>query len=210
MSDYYIEPISVPDLPVFVVADDILVEHPVVVPGYKDGPVRPPSALQEAHIVIPIAVVQKLAMMDPGRTTYYGSTPRSILEAIRELNLGVQRNINDHYRLDCASAFVGLDGSKRALSILPVHKNFVKSLLFAPPEDDMDGQIILAALAATFIKQGWAIDGSYSNNYPILPFDDSNGIVTLLTDNDCLGIRAAAVGVTTKRWCDLVDEEDYF
>lgn len=200
----YVKPISVSVLPVFVVADDILVEHPVVIPGYQDGPVCPPSALREAHIVIPVAVVQKLALMS-GRTTYYGSTPRGILGAIRELNLDVQHNINGHYYLECASAFIGPDGSRRALSILPVHKNFVESLPLAVPEDDMDGQIILAALAATFIKQGWAVDGSYSNDYPILPFGKSN-IVTLVTDDNCLGIRAAAAGVTTKRWRDLADE----
>lgn len=206
----YVKPISVSDLPVFVVADDILVEHPVVIPGYQDGPVCPPSALREAHIVIPVAVVQKLAMMDSERATYYGSTPRGILKAIRELNLGVQRNINGHYYLECASAFIGPDDSRQALSILPVHKNFVESLPFVIPKDDMDGQIILAALAATFIKQGWAVDGSYSDDYPILPFDKSNTIVTLVTDNNCLGIRAAAMGVTTKRWCDLADEENCF
>ena len=180
--------------PVYVLDTNILVDYTDVIPG-EDGkrPVEPTVDLEKAHIIIPTAVIRELSKFKK-EATERGKSARVVLRRLRNLFEGDLHSINSVYNLQAAIST--LNGEQK-ISILPVHKNFHQSLAFDPARDDMDGQIILATLAANCIMKGYAVDGTDVNG------EISTSLfkgVTLLTNDNGLAIRARERGILTSRY----------
>ena len=143
--------------PIYVLDTNILVDYPDIIPG-EDGkrPVDPTVDLDEAHVVIPSVVIRELSKFKK-ETTERGKAARTVLRRLRNLFEGNVRNPKDVYHLEAAIST--LDG-KQKISILPVHKDFHKALVFDPAKDDMDGQVILTTLAVGCIMNSHPIDGT--------------------------------------------------
>lgn len=182
------------DRPLYVVDTNVIVDYPGIIPGLLENqPEEATIDLSGAHIVIPSAVVRELSSFKK-ENTERGKTARVVLKWIREMAESSISNMESSYRL-CAA--IEVPGCDQVISILPVHKDFRKCLPFCPSDDDMDGQIILTALAAKLLVNGKAVDGTESASV-IARLHDSR--VTLLTNDNGLAIRARERGVVTSRF----------
>ena len=184
----------------YVIDTNILVDYPDIVPS--DGMVaikEPTIDLSEAHIIIPTAVIRELSSFKKEKTER-GKAARVVLKRLRALfelkDFDVpimEPMLTGAYHMK-SSVAVG----RQVFSILPVHKDFKKTLPFAPAEDDMDGQIILATIAVEFIYQMIPVDGTAGPEdfARLIP----TGSIVLLTNDNGLAIRASRRGVITSRY----------
>jgi len=181
----------------YVIDTNVLVDYVDIIPlpgEPEKQPVNPTVDLTGAHIVIPTAVVREQSVLKKERTSERGKASREGLRRERTIFEGKLASIKEIYNLEkIASVEVG----GKLFSILPVHKNFKKALPFSPSEDDMDGQIILAALTVAFIQNGLPIDGT-AEEEKVLNLDTSG--VTILTNDNGLAIRARERGIMTMRY----------
>ena len=180
------------DRPIYVVDTNVVIDYPDIIADHKDGqPEESTVDLSHAHIVIPETVVEELESFKK-ETSDRGEAARAALKRIREIDAHEADGVGASYRLQHSTP---IPNSDQLLSVLPVHKNFKQALPFCPSEDDMDGQIILAALTVIYLKEGRPIDGTWSG---VLRHDSTN--VTLLTNDNGLAIRARERGVKTERY----------
>lgn len=182
------------DKPFFVIDTNILVDYPDIIPSEGETVVleEPTVDLSNGHIVIPTAVIRELSKFKK-ETSERGKMARKILKRLRELFEGQRLGMNDSYNLKS-----GVAVGDKIFSILPIHKRFKDSLPFSPSVEDMDGQIILAALAVEFICHSIPVDGTADQCcFEKYALDKS---VTLLTNDNGLAIRATRRGVATSRY----------
>ncbi|MBR2836776.1 PhoH family protein [Candidatus Saccharibacteria bacterium] len=194
--------------PVFVIDTNVLVDYPDIIPS-KDGTVRvfenPAVDLNRAHLVIPSAVIRELSSFKK-ENSERGKTARTVLRDIRGYAENNIRGMHAAYQLDAA---VELPDGK-LLSVLPVHADFKGNLPFRPAEDDMDGQIILAALAVAYLQyhknSERLFDLRETRTSPVdwsskeTHFSAFSRDVVLLTNDNGLAIRARERGITTSRY----------
>lgn len=178
----------------FVIDTNVLVDYPDILPGGSDdSPEEPTVDLTGAHLIIPTAVIRELSSFK-GEKSERGRAARNVLRRLRRIVESKKaQSIYSAYHL---GEPMGFDDSDVKISILPVHKNFKNSLPFAPSENDMDGQIILATLTVAFLNAEYTIDGTYNN----FRLNDKMDNIVLLTNDNGLAIRAHMRGITTMRY----------
>lgn len=182
------------DNPIYVVDTNILVDYVDIVPNETGNqPEEPTVDLSEAHLIIPSAVIRELSKFKSERN-HRGKSARIVLKRIRQMVEGENHSMREIYELE---APICLKDHGQMISILPIHKNFRECLPFHPSDEDMDGQIILAALTVSFIKRGLPIDGTADKSavYNMTP----DGVVLLTNDNG-LATRATERGLKTSRY----------
>ncbi len=198
--------------PIFVLDTNVIIDYVDVIPG-EDGkpPVEPTIDLSNAHVVIPSVVVRELSQFKNEKSDR-GKAARTALRRLRILAENNFCTIRESYSLDaeiepvsyfrgddCVSMCTLIDAfnSQQLISILPVHKNFRKSLPFHPSDSDMDGQIILTALTVGMLQKGLPIDGTADpKDVDDAYFND----VILVTNDNGLAIRARERGIRTERY----------
>jgi predicted ribonuclease YlaK len=197
--------------PIYVLDTNVLVDYADIVPT-EDGkrPVEPTIALDQAHIVIPTAVIRELEKFKTEKTDR-GKSARTVLRRLRRLIENNHSTMHEVYNLDAPIVVkdcfaddlskiedpLEIQNSKQIISVLPVHKNFRDSLPYYPDDGDMDGQIILTALAVGMIQHKMPIDGSAKEaKVEGALFDD----VVLVTNDNGLAIRARERGLKTSRY----------
>lgn len=185
------------DQPIYIIDTNILVDYIDVIPGEKGKqPLEPTIDLSQAHIVIPTVVVRELSNFKGERSSDRGKAARIVLKRLRNLFEGDVHSIDEVYNLK--APIMAQNGvNKQRISILPVHKDFWKCLPFHPSDEDMDGQIILSALAASLAKHGKPIDGTEMSGTICSTMYDN---VVLLTNDNGLAIRARERGLMTARY----------
>ncbi len=184
------------DRPIYVIDTNVVVDYVDVIPSPGGTIVAhedPTIDLSSAHIVIPTAVIRELSSFKKEKSDR-GKAARTILRRVRKISEGKVRTMREIYELE---APIELENGDQTISILPVHKNFKKALPFAPSEDDMDGQIILAALTVAFLRAGLPVDGTAD---PEKVLDLMQKDIVLLTNDNGLAIRARERGVLTARY----------
>jgi len=184
------------DRPIYVIDTNVVVDYVDVIPTPGGTIVThedPTIDLSSAHIVIPTAVIRELSSFKKEKSDR-GKAARTILRRVRKISEGKVRTMREIYELE---APIELENGDQTISILPVHKNFKKALPFAPSEDDMDGQIILAALTVAFLRAGLPVDGTAD---PEKVLDLMQKDIVLLTNDNGLAIRARERGVITARY----------
>ena len=182
--------------PIYVLDTNILVDYVDVIPppiGRKVELREPTIDLEGAHLVIPDVVVRELSNFKKEKSER-GRAAREALRRIRALIEKRDTNMACSYGLENP---IWIRGTNQKLSILPVHCDFKESLPFNPSEDDMDGQIILAALSTIFKTIGIENDGTAEQQQILTAKCDE---VTLLTNDNGLAIRARECGIRTSRY----------
>ena len=188
---------------VYVLDTNILVGYPRIIPGkHGTGQVldNPSGDLTDAHLVIPSAVIRELSKFKTENTDR-GNSAREVLRNVREYAETVTYDMNSNYHLESA---IELPGGQ-LLSILPVHADFKKTLAFRPAEDDMDGQIILAALTCAYLMEHDPDEKVFGSNEMDITDNSKRGNiasskVVLLTNDNGLAIRARERGIVTSRY----------
>lgn len=180
--------------PIFVIDTNILVDYPDIIPNGDGVPEleEPTVDLSDAHIVIPTAVIRELSSFKK-EASERGKSARVILKRLRHIFEQHDLEMGKSYDLKS-----GVPVEDQVFSVFPIHKNFKKSLPFSPSDDDMDGQIILAAIAAEFILQGIPVDGTASPEE--VTSWKPTGKIRLLTNDNGLAIRANERGVSSSRY----------
>ena len=180
--------------PIYVIDTNILVDYVDIIPnGEKIRLEEPLIDLSEAHLVIPTAVVRELSSFK-GEKSERGKAARLVLKRLRKIVEGKVCSMEEVYHL---KAPINFPNEGQTISILPVHKRFKEALPFCPSEDDMDGQIILAALTVEFLNAGLEIDGSAKPD-TVASLKPQN--VVILTNDNGLAIRARERGIPTSRY----------
>ena len=181
---------------VYVLDTNILIDYPNVIPnGDIAKPEEPTIDLSGKHLVIPSAVIRELSSFKNEKTER-GKTARVILKRLRKYAELEHLSLNQSYHMKDPIVISG-----QTLSILPVHKNFTDVVPFHPSDNDMDGQIILTALAAAFIVNDLPLHSISHQTIDDLgdntPFFEK---VVLLTNDNGLAIRARERGLLTSRY----------
>ena len=200
------------DRPIYVLDTNVLVDYVDIIPGNgTKRPTEPTIALDQAHIVIPTMVIRELSSFKREQSDR-GRAARTVLRRLRrlvEMDICTMERIYnleapifvDAERIDDEFAKIDyqLDFENRGqiISILPVHKNFRKSLPFHPSDGDMDGQIILTTLTVGMLQNGKKIDGS--EPLEVVEHLDFNDVILVTNDNG-LAIRARERGLRTERY----------
>lgn len=176
---------------VYVVDTNVLIDYVDLIP--EEGvslPLKEPSVeLTGSKVVIPSATIRELSKLKKEKYTDRGMGATIALDRLSKLAIKAGTNIANIYSLECPLTLASCDYE---LVILPVHKNFTKCLPFNPSDTDMDGQIVLAALTAIYLKNGKKIDGTERES---LIYELDTSTVTLLTNDKGLLSRAYARGV---------------
>ena len=177
---------------VYVIDTNIIIDYVDIIPNGEKHIINEPTVdLSDAYVIIPTTVLHELSNFKR-ELTDRGKAARTALERIRHMFGDLKSNMLDVYNLDDE---VSITRGSQIFSVLPVHKDFCRRLPFKPAADDMDGQVILASLAASFRVNNLPIDGSITDkDLHDMPF----GTVTLLTNDNELAIRAFACGIKTK------------
>ena len=179
----------------YVIDTNILIDYPDLVPPLDGALVEldsPTIDLTGAHLVIPSVVIRELSNFKKEKSER-GRVARMVLKRVRDLNQKAKKEQTWTGYLSSYNLRANIEIAEReqVLSILPVAKDFVtnKVLSFAPASNDMDGQIILTALAVADNLAGGS-DGL---------LDDESGLerVTILTNDNGLAIRANIRGLAT-------------
>ena len=183
----------------YVIDTNVLIDYPDIIPDDDSRPPENPTIdLNEAHIVVPSAVVRELSSFKKERSER-GHAARIVLKRIRKIvenhaEKGADFSVAENY----AISEIVLDSTyNRFISVVPVHKNFKKCLPYCPSEDDMDGQIILTALSVAFTLGGLPVDGTAEVNQ-VSTFVPKG--VVLLTNDNGLATRAYERGLKTSRY----------
>ncbi|MBR2841595.1 PhoH family protein [Candidatus Saccharibacteria bacterium] len=182
------------DRPIYVIDTNILIDYVDVIPGEgAKQPHEPTIDLSEAHIVIPTVVVRELSKFK-GEKSERGKASRTVLRRLRNLFEDDIHSMAEVYNL---KAPIEIYKKKQQISIMPLHKNFSKCLAFHPSDTDMDGQIILTALAVSMAQQKKRVDGTeLIGSVSEISFDN----VVLLTNDNGLAIRARERALSTSRY----------
>ena len=181
--------------PIFVVDTNVPIDFIEILPmeGGKQ-PNEPMVNMEGGVLIIPTVVERELSHFK-NESTERGYAAREFLRRLRKIEEGTPPNtMGGAYHL---KHLIKVPGSNDLfVTVLPVHKNFRKCLPFNPSDRDMDGQVILAALAAAFVKRGLPIDGTADGVEDM----DFSGDVTLLTNDNGLAVRARARGLNTSHY----------
>ena len=184
--------------PIYVIDTNILVDYPDIIPAAGkefNKPKEPTVDLSRAHLVLPTAVIRELSSFKREKSER-GRASREVLRNVRDYVENLEQTMDMAYEMESAVSIVQ---GEMQLSILPVHKNFCKTLPFHPSADDMDGQIILATLSVACLLKGLPIDGT-ANPSEVMSLNVQAMNVTLLTNDNGLAIRACERGINTSRY----------
>lgn len=204
--------------PIYVLDTNVLVDYPDIIPGENAGkPKNPTIDLTGAHLVIPSAVIRELSSFKREKSDR-GRTARRVLKRLRTLTR--KKKSGKWWSAYRMKEPIRLDANGLTLSILPVHKNFKRSIPYSPSEEDMDGQIILTAISASYITHGLPNDGAYASpkskvlkwairklevvshrtEFDLVDENYYGRNVVILTNDNGLAIRAHERGIATDRF----------
>ena len=180
---------------VYVIDTNILIDYMDIIQDGEKGPIEPTIDLSDAHLVIPMVVIHELSKFKKEKSDR-GKSARAVLRRLRELVEGKLTNMEDVYKLH---APIKVGNGKQTISILPIHRDFPKTLPFCPLSgDDMDGQIIVTAIMANVaLTSNDKVAGGLRTN--ILE-DRKFTSAILLTNDNGLAIRAREYGLQTSRY----------
>lgn len=180
--------------PAYVIDTNILIDYMDIIQSKDKKPLNPSIDLDDAHLIIPTAVIRELSKFKK-ESTERGKAARMVLKRLRCLITdGKAVKMKDAYNL---KAPIKVPGTNQTISILPVHKNFHSSIPFKPAAEDMDGQIIVSTMVASLALYGKEVNGSLDcSEIADMVFDN----VVLLTNDNGLAIRARERGVYAQRY----------
>jgi len=190
---------------VYIVDTNVLIDYPDIIPDndlewhVDNATIAMDNGM---NIVLPTAVIRELSKFK-GEQSDRGRVASKVLEHIRELTEEYGSDITIETAYGREQAIMSKDG-ERTFSIFPLHKDFDACLPFHPSDTDMDGQIILSALASACAINGIPANGTATEEQ-IRSLDTSQ--IVILTNDNGLAIRANVRGIKTSRFGYKIPEQ---
>ena len=176
----------------YVIDTNIAIDYVDIIPNGKHITLDHPKVdISGSNLIIPTVVIRELDGFKR-ESNDRGFSARQALNRIRAITESAGFAIEDVYNLKSP---VSVPTSDYTVTILPVHQHFTKALPFKPSDRDMDGQIILTAMAALYRANGQPVDG---NAIDFGKIDPSK--VMLLTNDNGMAVRANVRGIKTSRF----------
>ena len=157
-------------------------------------PIEFEPKLSNAHIVIPQVVFDELDHIK-GEISNRGMIARIAFDRLTKFFPNSGRSLDEILNLKDP---IPTGWKRQTISILPLHRNFSKSLPYVPRDDNNDGWIAITALAATMIREGLPIDGTA--DIDMLERNNAREDVVLLTNDKSLLSRADEYGVHVRSY----------
>ena len=181
----------------YVIDTNVIIDYVDILPKLGDGevaePVYPSIDFTDTRLIIPSTVIRELSKFKKEHSER-GYASREALKRIRKLFNVKCRTMKEIYNL---KETANVKAQERVYALLPIHKNFKKQSPFAPADNDMDGQIILAALVAKCANASLPVDGT-ANPDEVMELEDEN--VVLITNDNGLAERAWERGILTAEY----------
>jgi predicted ribonuclease YlaK len=171
----------------YVVDTNVIIDYTDIIPNGKPLTLDTPSVDLAGHcLVIPVAVIKELDKFKNEQ----GDRGHAAREALKRLDAITQRMNVNIKNVNTLKSPIMVENGGYSIQVLPVDYRFCGAVSFRPASDDMDGQIILATLAALCTANNQPVDGS-----PV-SFDKLNKkSVVLLTNDRGMAIRARTQGI---------------
>lgn len=162
---------------------------------WREPPKFQPN-LRDAHLIIPETAFKELERIkDEDKTISFRKiTAKIALRRLMRFFPNSERTFREVMNLE-SPIRTGL--GKQTISLMPLHKDFSKSLPWVPAMRDNDGWIAVTALAATMLRDGMKVDGSVAAK-DMLDYHNERQDVFLLTHDYGLMSKADSYGVKTK------------
>ena len=181
----------------YIVDTNLILSCVNVIYDPDDEDYRPPldfrPSLDNAHIIIPTIVLEELDHIKEGHTINR-AIARTAFRRLRKFFPNSERSLKDIMGL---KEPVSTGWKQQKISVLPLHRDFAKSLPWVPDSDDHDGWIAVTALAATMLRDGLPVDGTVPAE-ELLGRRSNSRNVTLLTNDNALLSKADLYGVKAK------------
>lgn len=165
---------------------------------------RPPldfrPNLDNAHLIIPDTVFGELNRIKDGHTVNR-SIARKAFERLEKFFPNSERTLREIMMLRQP---IRTGWKNQVISILPLHRDFYKSLPWIPKPDDNDGWIAVTALAATMIRDGVAVNGTTTVDEVLARSNVRRDVVLLTNDRplksaaDHYAVRARGYSFTER------------
>lgn len=152
-------------------------------------------SLDNAHLIIPSVVIDELDHIKEGHTVNR-MIARKAFRRLRKLFPNSGRTMHSIMEL---REPIETGWRQQSISILPLHKDFAKSLPWVPDSNDKDGWIAATTLAAAMIRNGLKVDGSVPIEVIMKRSNISKNVILLTKDNPLL-IKADMYGVRSKTY----------
>ena len=159
---------------------------------------RPPlnfhPNLDKAHLIIPSVVFEELNHIKDEHSVN-SAIARVAFRRLLNYIPNSGRSLDDIMNLKKP---ISTGWKEQKISILPLHRDFAKSLPWVPESTDYDGWIAVTALAATMIKEKLPVDGTICTRDILKRHNGCSDVILLTGDNalmskaDQFGVRAMA------------------
>ncbi len=183
----------------YVIDTNLILSCVDVIYDADDENWRPPldfrPSLDSAHIIIPSVVFEELNHLKDGHT-HNRTIARKAFRRLMKFFPNSERSLREIMEL---SRPIPTGWKQQTISILPLHRDFARSLPWVPQPTDNDGWIAVTALAATMIRERLPVDGTASVD-EVLEHNNSRRDVVLLTNDNPLLIKADEFGVRAKSY----------
>lgn len=160
---------------------------------------RPPlnfrPSLDNAHIIIPEVVFEELDHIKEGHSVNR-AIARAAFRRLKKFFPNSERTMDEIMKL---AQPVSTGWKQQKISILPLHRDFGKSLPWVPDNNDHDGWIAVTAFAATLLRERMPVDGTLSVD-EVLKWENKTRNVMLLTNDNPLLSKADLFGVKAKSY----------
>ncbi|MBQ8156261.1 PhoH family protein [Candidatus Saccharibacteria bacterium] len=181
----------------YVIDTNVIIDYVDILPKLGDDEVAEPADpsidFTSARLIIPSTVIRELSKFKKEHSER-GKASREALKRIRKLFKVKCKTMKEIYGLEETA---NVEALGRMYALLPIHKNFRKQSPFAPADNDMDGQIILAALVVKCANAALPVDGTADPD-AVMELQDEN--VILITNDNGLAERAWERGVLTAEY----------
>lgn len=181
-----------PSQRIFILDTNVIIDYIEILPNGDDTyPEGATVDLRNAHLVVPAVVVDELDKFKKEPHSARGEAAREASRRLRKLSekrddkllreqkLIWRQAMTEIYILSQEAA-IEVRGGSQLFSKLPVDPSSLPELKFKPAAGDIDGQIILTAIAAQV--------------------NDVAAEVTILTNDNNLASRASDCGIRTSRY----------
>ena len=141
-------------------------------------------SLTNAHLIIPYVVREELnRIANEEGMSFRKLAARTALRRLLNFFPNTGRELREIMNL---SNPVQIGHKNQTISLLPLHRNFEKSLPWMPEKNDNDVWIAVTALAATMIREGLPVDGTVSKDEILKRKNDQADVILLTRDKNLL------------------------
>ncbi|MBQ3436629.1 PhoH family protein [Candidatus Saccharibacteria bacterium] len=184
----------------YVVDTNLILSCVDIIYDDEDEDWRPPLKfkpnLEHAHIIIPYVVFEELNHIKEEKSLR-GMIARIAFDRLGKIFPNSGRTLKE---IGSLAAPISTGWKDQTISLMPLPRDFAKSLPWTPTRDDNDGWIAVTALVATMIRAGIDVGETTIHPETILKRTNLGRDVILLTNDKPLLSKADLFGVRVKSY----------